>query len=160
MQSATREAGVGRGIALLVVVGILAFVVWSMSGLVRGLARDSKRRRAKPGSYEFDSRYNQVARKVKGVRGPSEDREGILAFIETRTGVEAYLEPKTVAYPLSVVLVAFDGEWKRFELAEDAFIRQLARETGLPTFDAARVGYPPRMREYKRPKPPDPQAPG
>jgi hypothetical protein len=85
------------------------------------------------------------------VKGPSEDREGILAFVQSRAGVEAYVEPKTVANPLSVVLVAADGEWKRFELAEDAYIRQLSREIGLPTYDAARVGYPQRMREYKRP---------
>lgn len=149
----------GRGIVALGVVLLLGFVGWTLVNLVRGLARDARRRKVKPGSYEFDSRYNKVARKVKGVRGPDEDHEGILAFIETRIGVEAYLEPKTLAHPLSVVLVAIDGEWKRFELAEDSFIQHLAREKGLPTYDAARVGYPQRMREYKRPKPPtEPEA--
>ena len=149
----------GRGIVALGFVLLLGFVAWTLVNLVRGLARDSRRRKVKPGSYEFDSTYNKVARKVEGVRGPAEDREGMLAFIETRIGVEAYLEPKTVAHPLSVVLVAIDGEWKRFELAEDTFIQHLAREKSLPIYDAARVGYPQRMRDYKRPKPPtDPGA--
>jgi hypothetical protein len=141
---------VARIIAVLVVVLLLA---WSISKLSRGVTNDVRRRSTKPGAYEFDSRYDQVSGKLKGVRGPSEDREAILGFIRSRTGVEAYLEPKTVAHPLSVVLVAHDGEWKRFELAEDSFIRELARESGLPTFDAARVGYPQRMREFKRQKP-------
>jgi hypothetical protein len=151
---------VARIIGVLVVVLVLAFIVWSISGLARGVTKDVRRRRTKPGAYEFESRYDQVYRKVKGVRGPSEDRDAILGFIKSRAGVEAYLEPKTVAHPLSVVLVAHDGEWKRFELAEDSFIRELARETGLPTYDAARVGYPQRMREYKRQNPrPDDEKP-
>jgi hypothetical protein len=144
-----------RMIAVLFVLLVLSFIVWSFGGVARGLAAGRKGRR-EPGSYDFDSRYNQAYRRVKGVKGPAEDREGILLFIESRQGVEAYLEPKTVAHPLSVVLVAADGEWKRFELAEDSFIRQLSREQALPVFDAARVGYPQRMREYKKPHPEDP----
>ena len=35
------------------------------------------------------------------------------------------------------------GEWRRFELSEDRFLRELARERSLPIFDAARTGYPP-----------------
>ena len=55
---------------------------------------------------------------------------------------------------LSVVLVAGDGEHKRFELSDDAFIRQLQATHNLRVLDAARVGYPQRMRDYlKRQKP-------
>lgn len=147
-----------RMIAVLFVVVAVAFIVWSFGGVARGLAAGRRQGSRKPGAYDFDSRYNQAYRKVKGVKGPAEDREGILLFIKSRPGVEAYLEPKTVAHPLSVVLVAADGEWKRFELGEDSFIRQLSKEEGLPVFDAARVGYPQRMREYKKPRPEDPAA--
>ncbi|MGH2727332.1 MAG: hypothetical protein ACRDKS_10230 [Actinomycetota bacterium] len=147
-----------RSLGLLLVLVIVAFIVWSFSKVAKGVAT-GRRARRKPGSYDFDSRYNRTYRKVKGVKGPAEDHEGITAFIESRPGVEAYLEPKTVAHPLSVVLVAQDGEWKRFELAEDAFIRRLSSERGLPVYDAARVGYPQRMREYRRPKPPEDPGP-
>ena len=41
------------------------------------------------------------------------------------------------------------GEWRRFELKEDAYLRRLFGERVLPIFDAALTGYPPRMR--KRP---------
>jgi len=106
------------------------------------------------GRYEFEPVSWKVSRRLKGVQGPAEDREGILAFVESRTGVEAYVEPKTVMHPLSVVLVAGDGEWKRFELPDDAFIRDLARSRGVPVLDAARTGYPPRMRRHRPVAPP------
>ncbi|MDP9242901.1 MAG: hypothetical protein M3O84_06975 [Actinomycetota bacterium] len=71
-------------------------------------------------------------------------------FVESRAGVEAYVEPKTVMHPLSVVLVAGDGEHRRFELSDDAYVRELARERDLNVLDAGRVGYPQRMRDYSR----------
>lgn len=132
--------------------------------LIRALsqgARDvaARRRYKNPAgtSYEWERRTDQISRKVKGVSLPGEDREGILAFIETRRGVEAYMEPKTLTYPLSVILVAEDGESKRFTLGDDAYIRELARSRSLPVFDASKVGYPDRMRNYKRNKPPEPE---
>ena len=36
--------------------------------------------------------------------------------------------------------------WRRFPLSEDSVLRRVARERGLPVFDASRTGYPPRMR--------------
>lgn len=102
------------------------------------------------GRYEFEPVSWKVSRRLKGVQGPAEDREGILAFVESRSGVEAYVEPKTVMHPLSVVLVAGDGEHKRFELSDDAYIRQLQATHNLRVLDAGRVGYPQRMREYLR----------
>jgi hypothetical protein len=61
------------------------------------------------------------------------------------------VEPRTVVHPLSVVLVAGDGEWVRIALPDDRFLRELARTRGLKVQDASRVGYPERMRRYKRP---------
>ncbi|MDP9296336.1 MAG: hypothetical protein M3O88_06555 [Actinomycetota bacterium] len=45
-----------------------------------------------------------------GVLGLYEERDAILQFVESQAGVEAYVEPKTVMHPLSVVLVVGDGE--------------------------------------------------
>ena len=103
-----------------------------------------------PGRYEFEPVSWKVSRRLKGVQGPAEDREGILAFVENHTGAEAYVEPKTVMHPLSVVLVARDGEHKRFVLSDDAYLRELTGTHDLKVLDASRVGYPPRMREYLR----------
>jgi hypothetical protein len=102
------------------------------------------------GRYEFEPRRDRVSRRVKGVQGPWEDREAMREFVESRAGVEAYVEPKTVMHPLSVVLVAGDGEHRRFELSDDAYVRELAREHELNVLDAGRVGYPQRMRDYSR----------
>ena len=115
----------------------------------RKLGRMARPQRG-PGRYEFEPVSWKVSRRLKGVQGPAEDREGILAFIESHTGVEAYVEPKTVMHPLSVVLVAGDGEHERFVLSDDAYLRELTGTHDLKVLDAARVGYPARMREYLR----------
>jgi hypothetical protein len=104
----------------------------------------------RPRPYDWERRSDQAYRKLKGIPGPSENREGIVGFIDSHRGVEAFMEPRTAMSPLSVVLVAEDGEWKRFELTSDAFMQELSRSRGLPVLDAARVGYPQRMRDYER----------
>jgi hypothetical protein len=91
---------------------------------------------------------------VKRVPGPDEQREEMVAFIESRENVQAWVEPRIVVHPLSVVLVAADGEWVRYELRDDAYLRELARERRLVLHDAMRVGYPERMRNYRKPGPP------
>jgi hypothetical protein len=111
-----------------------------------------RRQDATGGKYEFESRVDRMSRRLKGVQGPNEERDDLRAFIESREGLEAYVEPKTVMHPLSVVLVAGDGEHRRFTLFDDAYLRELARERDLPIFDAGRVGYPERMREYAKRK--------
>ena len=100
--------------------------------------------------YDWERKRDQVYRRVKNVPAPGEDRERIVSFIETREGVEAWVEPRTVMHPLSAVLVAADGEWVRFELRDDAFLRELARDRGLRIHDAMRVGYPERMKRYRK----------
>jgi hypothetical protein len=106
-------------------------------------------RPARPGGYDWDRRTHQLYRAWKRVPGPDENRDAIVAFLDAHSGVEAFVEPRTVMHPLSVVLVDADGQWGRFELKEDAFLRDLARERHVPVFDASRVGYPPRMRRRR-----------
>jgi len=71
-------------------------------------------------------------------------------FIKSRTGVEAYLEPGSLDQHHSVVLVASDGEWLRFTLPEEVAFRRFAQQLGLPVYDAGLLGYPKRMKEYRR----------
>jgi hypothetical protein len=104
----------------------------------------------RPGAYDWDRRTDQLARGLKGINGPTAQRADIVGWLDSHTGVEAYVEPKTVVSPLSVVFVDGRGEWRRFELAEDRFLKELARERRIPVKDATKVGYPPRMRRHRR----------
>lgn len=71
-------------------------------------------------------------------------------FIRTREGVEAYLEPKTAIYSTTLLLVAGDGEYLRRPIRDRDHAGELCAKHGVPLYDAARVGYPRRMRDYDR----------
>ena len=138
------------GLVLLVVVALAVY------RLVEPVVRERARRAglgpprpARAGGHDWDRRRDQLSRTWKGLGGPEEARDGIVAFLDGHAGVEAYVEPKTVMHPLSVVLVDGDGVAKRFELREDALLRELARTRHLPVFDATKVGYPERMRRRR-----------
>jgi hypothetical protein len=132
-------------ILLVAIVLFRMFATGARSTVQRTRARRSATRG--PGGYEFDHRRDQLARQLKGVTaGPGERRDEILAFLDSHRGVEAYVEPKTAMSPLSVVLVDADGEWRRFEFREDAFLRTVASQRGVRVFDAAKTGYPTRMK--------------
>ncbi|MGH2555891.1 MAG: hypothetical protein ACRDHO_09280 [Actinomycetota bacterium] len=150
---------------VLVAAAVLLAVAWVVATAVSRAARLRLKRPPRgsraPGGYEWERRRDQLYRRMKSVPGPEEHRDEILEFVESRRGVEAYLEPRTVIHPLSVVLVAEDGEWVRHQLKDDAFIRELARARKLAIHDAAKVGYPERMRRYRRglgPETPGPSA--
>lgn len=77
-------------------------------------------------------------------------------FARSRHGVEAYLEPRTNLYGLSVLLVAGDGEYLRRPVPDEPSVRGLCGRLGLPLYDARRVGYPRRVRDYDRGVRPEP----
>jgi hypothetical protein len=136
----------------LLLIALAAIVVFRMfADRARTTVQRTRARRSAtrgPGGYEFAQRRDRIARQLKGVTtGPEEERrDEIVAFLDSHRGVEAYVEPKTAMSPLSVVLVDADGEWRRFELREDAFLRTLASQRGISVFDAAKTGYPERMK--------------
>ena len=72
----------------------------------------------------------------------------IEGFIASRTGVEAYLEPKTAIYSTTLLLVAADGEYLRRPIRDRDQAAKLCDERGVPLYDAGKVGYPKRMRDY------------
>jgi hypothetical protein len=80
-----------------------------------------------------------------------DDLEQLRQFVQTRHGVEFYLEPKTAATTATAVAVAADGEWIRRRVGAPAIAHKLARELGIPVSDASVVGYPAAMRRYRRP---------
>ena len=78
----------------------------------------------------------------------SEDIKHLQGFVESRRGVEAYVEPVTMATETTVVLIAHDGEWTRRRVESPEEARHLAAKWRIPIYDVQLVGYPPRMREW------------
>jgi hypothetical protein len=69
-------------------------------------------------------------------------------FVQTRVGVEMYVEPQTSVTPTTVVLIATTGEWTRRRVSGPAAAGQLARDLGVPVYDVQQTGYPSRMRVW------------
>jgi len=76
------------------------------------------------------------------------DTAHLAQFVNSRPGVEAYLEPRTTVTETTVVLVAASGEWTRRRVAGAEGAREFARKHGVPLYDASVVGYPQRMRDW------------
>lgn len=75
-------------------------------------------------------------------------REHFAAFVASRRGVEAYVEPPTSVTAITVVLVATDGEWTRRAVGTRSAAYELGSSLGIPVYDVNQVGYPRRMREW------------
>jgi len=83
-----------------------------------------------------------------GGHDPGADLRYMRQWIAQRTGVEAFVEPKTTVTDVTVVLVAADGEWTRRRAGGDAGARRLSERLNIPVYDVQKVGYPQRMRDY------------
>ena len=70
------------------------------------------------------------------------------AFAGSRGSVEAFLEPRTAIYSTTILLVADDGEYLRRPIGDREQAVELCGRLHVPLYDAARVGYPKRMRDY------------
>jgi hypothetical protein len=76
------------------------------------------------------------------------DREHLESFAAARTGVEAFIEPRTNVTQTTVILIAHDGEWTRRRVDGPESARRWARGRNIPVYDIALTGYPQRMRDY------------
>ncbi len=81
-------------------------------------------------------------------RGDSDDVRHLREFATSRSGVEAFVEPPTAVTTTTVVFVANSGEWTRRRITDAAAAHSLANALGVPSYDAAVVGYPQRMRDW------------
>ena len=77
-----------------------------------------------------------------------DDIAALIAFARSRRGVEFYVEPETFATDTTAVAVAADGEWTRRRVGSPKVIRKVARDLGVPIYEAQVVGYPQRMRAW------------
>jgi hypothetical protein len=101
-------------------------------------------------------RRRRSLRRPKG-RGPttvrasdSADEKHLTEFAASRRGVEGFVEPRTAVSDVTLLLVAHDGEWTRRRVPSVEWAHSFANKRGIPSYDAAVVGYPARMREYNR----------
>jgi hypothetical protein len=81
-------------------------------------------------------------------RSDSPDLAHLREFATTRQGVEGFVEPRTAVTDYTLLLVAVDGEWTGRRVPSVQWAHDFANKLGIPSYDAAVVGYPPRMREY------------
>jgi len=82
----------------------------------------------------------------------SADARHLTEFVTTRRGVEGFVEPRTAVSDVTLLLVAHDGEWTRRRVPSVQWAHQFANKHQVPSYDAAVVGVPQRMREYNRRK--------
>lgn len=80
----------------------------------------------------------------------SADETHLHTFATTRTGVEGFVEPRTAVTDVTILLVAHDGEWTRRRVPSVEWAHRFANSHGIPSYDAAVVGYPARMREWNK----------
>jgi hypothetical protein len=72
----------------------------------------------------------------------------LISFIETRRGVEAWIEPPTNINKASILLVAGDGEYTRRSVPSIEWAQRFTRDAGIMAYQAGIVGYPQRMRDW------------
>jgi len=90
----------------------------------------------------------------------SEDEAHLAEFIDTREGVEGFVEPRTAVSDVTLLLVAHDGEWTRRRVPSVDWAHKFCNRCQVPSYDAAVVGIPQRMRDYNRRKKLEGGAPG
>jgi hypothetical protein len=80
------------------------------------------------------------------------DEEHLRTFVSSRAGVEGFVEPRTAVSDVTLLLVAHDGEWTRRRVPSVAWAHDFCNRNRVPSYDAAVVGIPQRMRDYNRRK--------
>ena len=84
----------------------------------------------------------------RGSGATTSDRQYLVDWTAARVGVEAFVEPETTVTPITVVLVAKDGEWTRRAVGGAKGARKLGEDLKIPVYDVRKVGYPQRMRDH------------
>ncbi|MCC8927813.1 oxidoreductase [Rhodococcus sp. BGS-1C] len=93
--------------------------------------------------------FDRFARRTAKSRGAKtgSTAQYLADWTAARIGVEAYVEPKTTVTPVTVVLVANDGEWTR-RAVDERDLKKLGPDLKIPVYDVRKTRYPQRMRDY------------
>ena len=78
----------------------------------------------------------------------SDDEQHLEDFVSTREGVEGWVEPRTAVNDVTLLLVAWDGEYTRRRVPSDDWAYKFCKRRGITADEAGVVGIPVRMREY------------
>ena len=78
------------------------------------------------------------------------DEAHLRDFVTSRRGVEGFVEPRTAVSDVTLLLVAHDGEWTRRRVPSVNWAHDFCNKHSVPSYDAAVVGIPQRMRDYNR----------
>ena len=78
------------------------------------------------------------------------DEKYLQEFVTSRRGVEGFVEPRTAVSDVTLLLVAHDGEWTRRRVPSVEWAHKFCNNHQVPSYDAAVVGIPQRMRDYIR----------
>lgn len=108
--------------------------------MLRWFSRRSKKSRGRSPGAGAGTRASNPAIK--------EGMAHLRQFAETRAGVEGFVEPPTTVTETTLLLVATTGEWTRRRVPDAAYAHDFANKLGVPSYDAAVVGYPQRMRDW------------
>ncbi|WP_257425741.1 hypothetical protein [Nocardioides carbamazepini] len=76
------------------------------------------------------------------------DEEHLRTWVQERRGVEGFVEPRTAVSEITLLLVAHDGEWTRRRVPSINWAHDFCNRHQVPSYDAAVVGVPQRMRDY------------
>jgi hypothetical protein len=94
------------------------------------------------------SRRDRASR-AGSVRSASRaDLEHLEQFVQSRYGVEGYVEPRTTVTDTTLILIAHDGEWTRRRIPNPRAAREFGQRLGIPVYNVQLTGYPQRMRDY------------
>lgn len=78
------------------------------------------------------------------------DEQHLADFVAQRRGVEGFVEPRTAVNDVTLLLVAHDGEWTRRRVPSVDWAHSFCNRQRVPSYDAAVVGIPQRMRDHIR----------
>jgi hypothetical protein len=78
------------------------------------------------------------------------DEAHLNSWVSERRGVEGFVEPRTAVSDVTLLLVAHDGEWTRRRVPSVSWAHQFCNRYQVPSYDAAVVGIPQRMRDWNR----------
>ncbi len=92
--------------------------------------------------------FDRIRARRRSGSGGAPDLRYLQQWATDRVGVEGYVEPQTTVTPMTIVLVAADGQWTRRPAGGPAGARRIGRRLGIPVYDVQKVGYPQRMRDH------------
>ena len=78
----------------------------------------------------------------------TDDEQHLAQFVTSREGVEGFVEPRTAVSDVTLLLVAWDGEFTRRRVPSSDWAYGFCKKRGIQAYEAGVVGVPQRMREY------------